>query len=213
MDFVKQQISSAVKNASSGNSDPTNTHSGKDNNSNNDDPKSTTTVAAAQGDGQVPDPAKTITQTLGSLGAGGKDSSTPSGVDGLHIPADLSKQQLGRFGSQLGAAARAEQAQHPNKSAEAIGADTLKQVQDLQRQGQGQQGAVAALQGGLHQAAEKEALKGAVEQGRHFLTQQQKKEGLATTDTASTTAPASAIKPPVTRSTAAELGGDSADFS
>ncbi|KAK7970482.1 hypothetical protein PG988_009555 [Apiospora saccharicola] len=199
MDYVKQ-LSSAVKNASSGTSDPTNTRNDKDNNSNNADPKSTTAAGAAQSG----DLAKTISQTMDSLGAGGKDSSATPGVDGLHLPADLSNEQLGQLGSQLGAAVKAEQAQRPGKSAEAIGADTLKQVRDLQSQGQ--PGVAVALQGGLHQAAEKETLAGAVEQGQRFLTQKQKDEGVATADTA--TAPASANKPPVTRSKAAELGGD-----
>lgn len=210
MDFVEQQISSAVKNASNGNSDMANVHSDKDNNSNNADPKSTS-AAAAQGGAQVPDLAKMISQTMASLGASGKNSSTTPSVDSLRLPTDLSNEQLGQLGSQLVAAAKAEQAQHPDKNAEAIGADTLKRVQDLQ--GQGQQGAAAALQGGLHQAAEKEALEGAVEQGRHFLTQQQKEGGVVTANIASASAPSAANKPPVTRSKATELGGGSADFS
>ncbi|KAK8138396.1 hypothetical protein PG984_001776 [Apiospora sp. TS-2023a] len=203
MDYAKQ-LSSAVKNASSGTSNPTNTLNDKDNSSNN----------AAQSGVQAPDLANIISRTMASLGAGGKNSSAAPGVDDLHLPADLSNEQLGQLGSQLGAAVKAEQAQRPDKSAEAIGTDTLKQVRDLQSQGQ--LGVAAALQGGLHQAAEKEALEGTVEQRQRFLTQKLKDGGVATADTADTApapAPASANKPPVTRSKAAELGGDSTGFS
>lgn len=215
MEFVKQQISSAVKNASSGNPESTKTQNDKDNNNNSSSNNNNAgTQSTAQGVGQAPDLAKTISQTMANLGAGGKGGSTTSGVDGLHLPADLSGKQLG----QLGAAAKAEQAQHPDKSAETIGADTLKRVRDMQGQGrqevEGAEGGVtAALQGGLHQSAEKEALEGAVEQGRHFLTQQQKEEGVAAANTAPAPAPAAANKPPVTRSKAATLDGDSTDFS
>ncbi|KAK8049786.1 hypothetical protein PG994_011516 [Apiospora phragmitis] len=195
MDFVKQQITSAVKNAGSGTTN---------NSSSNADPKSTATTTTAQGglsqeQGQQQDLAKTISQTLANL-------QQASGGGSL-LPAELSSEQL----SQLGAGVAAERAKNQDKSAEAIGADTLQRVRDLQSQGQqGAEGA-AALQGGIHQMAEKEALQGAVEQGRTFLTQQQQQQQGETEGTATTTT--ETANKQGARGKAATLGGDSTDLS
>ncbi|KAK7988976.1 hypothetical protein PG989_009291 [Apiospora arundinis] len=223
MDFVKQQISSAVKNASSNtanNSDPTNIKNDKDNNNGNaGGPKSVTPATAQGGPQQAQDLAKTISQDLANLralgdngnGSSGSGSGKNTNTYGL-LPVDLSDEQLSQLGSHIGAAVAAERAENPDKSAEATGADTLKRMRDLESQGGD---VAAALQGGVHQMAEKEAVEGAVEQGRMFLTQQQQEGGQergstdpTTTSPAATTTPTTASKPPVTRSKAAATLGE-----
>ncbi|KAK8088854.1 hypothetical protein PG997_003815 [Apiospora hydei] len=144
MDFVKQQINSAVKTASSG----TTTN---DKDKNNADPKSSTMTAQQdQSQAQQPDLAKAINQTMASLQAGGGGGGKGAVGGGL-LPAELSSEQLSQLGRELGAGVAAERAKNPDKSAEAIGADTLKRVRDLQSQGQdgleGVGGEAAALRG------------------------------------------------------------------
>ncbi|KAK7941062.1 uncharacterized protein PG986_013449 [Apiospora aurea] len=130
MDFVKQQINSAAKNASSG---ATTTN---DKEKNKGDPKSSTTTAQQdQSQAQQPDLAKTINQTMASLQAGGGGGGKGAVGGGL-VPAELSSEQLSQLGRELGAGVAAERAKNPDKSAKAIGVDTLKRVRDLQSQGQ-----------------------------------------------------------------------------
>ncbi|KAK8056060.1 hypothetical protein PG993_001287 [Apiospora rasikravindrae] len=207
MDFVKEQINSAVKNASSGTT--------SDKNKNNADPKSTTSPQQDQGQ-QQPDLAKTISQTMASLQAGGSGGGKGTTGGGL-LPAELSSEQLSQLGRELGAGVAAERGKNPDKNTEAIGADTLKRVRDLQSHGQhgleGVEGDAAALQGGMHQMAEKETLQEAVKQGRALLTQQEQQgKGEVEGETTTTSIPGTTNKP-VTRSKAATLGGDSAGFS